>query len=80
MLGFFTKETKSFYIARPAEAARDFIYLHPDTSIPRGAKITNEQPREQGSDLKFEKFLKSLDLIEKCEHQNGSHRPYITTK
>jgi len=40
MLGFFTKETKSFYIARPAEAARDFIYLHPDTSIPRGAKIT----------------------------------------
>jgi len=40
MLGFFTKETKSFYIARPAEAARDFIYLHPDTTIPRGAKIT----------------------------------------
>jgi membrane protease subunit (stomatin/prohibitin family) len=40
MLGFFTKETKSFYIARPLEAARDFIYLHPDTSIPRGAKIT----------------------------------------
>ena len=40
MLGFFTKETKSFYIARQAEAARDFIYLHPDTSIPRGAKIT----------------------------------------
>lgn len=40
MLGFFTKETKSFYIARPLEAARDFIYLHPDTTIPRGAKIT----------------------------------------
>jgi membrane protease subunit (stomatin/prohibitin family) len=40
MLGFFTKETKGFYIARPSEAARDFIYLHPDTSIPRGAKIT----------------------------------------
>jgi len=40
MLSFFTKETKGFYIARPAEAARDFIYLHPDTSITRGAKIT----------------------------------------
>ena len=39
-LNFFTKETKSFYIARPAEAARDLIYLHPDKSIPRGAKLT----------------------------------------
>jgi len=39
-LNFFTKETKSFYIARPAEAARELIYLHPDKSIPRGAKLT----------------------------------------
>lgn len=39
-LNFFTKETKSFYIARPPEAARDLIYLHPDKSIPRGAKLT----------------------------------------
>ncbi len=37
---FFTKETKTLYIARPAEAARDLIYLHPDKSIPRGAKLT----------------------------------------
>ncbi len=40
VFNFFTKETKSFYIARPPEAARDLIYLHPDNSIPRGAKIT----------------------------------------
>jgi membrane protease subunit (stomatin/prohibitin family) len=40
MTFFFTKETKTFYIARPAEAARDLIYLHPDKSIPRGAKLT----------------------------------------
>ena len=39
-MGFFTRETKSFYIARPAEFARDLIYLHPDKSIPRGAKLT----------------------------------------
>ena len=39
-LNFFTKETKSFYIARPPEAARDLIYQHPDKSIPRGAKLT----------------------------------------
>jgi membrane protease subunit (stomatin/prohibitin family) len=39
-LNFFTKETKSFYIVRPPEAARDLIYLHPDKSIPRGAKLT----------------------------------------
>jgi membrane protease subunit (stomatin/prohibitin family) len=39
-LNFFTKETKSFYIARPPEAARDLIFLHPDKSIPRGAKLT----------------------------------------
>ena len=40
MLNFFTKETKSFYIARPPEAARELIYLHPDNTIPRGTKIT----------------------------------------
>ena len=40
MTFFFTKETKTLYIARPAEAARYLIYLHPDKSIPRGAKLT----------------------------------------
>lgn len=42
VFNFFTKETKSLYIARPPEAARarNLIYLHPDNSIPRGAKIT----------------------------------------
>ena len=39
-LNFFTKETRSLYIARPSDAARDLIYLHPDKSIPRGAKLT----------------------------------------
>jgi len=39
-LNFFTKETKSLYIARPDESARELIYLHPDKSIPRGAKLT----------------------------------------
>jgi membrane protease subunit (stomatin/prohibitin family) len=39
-MGFFTRETKSFYIARPPEFSRDLIYLHPDKSIPRGAKLT----------------------------------------
>lgn len=39
-LNFFTKETKSLYIARPPENARDLIYQHPDKSIPRGAKLT----------------------------------------
>ena len=40
MLGLFSKETRSFYVARPVEAARDLIYAHPDRSIPRGAKLT----------------------------------------
>lgn len=35
-----TKETKSFYIARPPEADAQLIYLHPDKSVPRGSKIT----------------------------------------
>jgi membrane protease subunit (stomatin/prohibitin family) len=35
-----SNETKSAYIARPAEHASDLIYLHPDKSIPRGAKVT----------------------------------------
>jgi len=39
-LNFFTNETKSLYIARPAAAARNLIFLHPDKSIPRGAKLT----------------------------------------
>ena len=39
-MGFFTRETKSFYIARPPEYARDLIYLQADKSIPRGAKLT----------------------------------------
>jgi len=37
---WFTRETQSFYIARPETAAGDLIYLHPDKSIPRGSKIT----------------------------------------
>ena len=40
MLNFFTNETKSLYIARPEQASRDLIYLHPDKSIARGAKLT----------------------------------------
>lgn len=38
--GWLTNETKSLYIARPAEYAGYLIYLHPDKSIPRGAKLT----------------------------------------
>jgi len=40
MANWFTKETQSFYIARPDAAAGELIYLHPDRSIPRGTKIT----------------------------------------
>lgn len=38
--GWLAKEPRSLYIARPAEAAHSLIYLHPDRSIPRGAKLT----------------------------------------
>jgi membrane protease subunit (stomatin/prohibitin family) len=38
--GWLTKETKSAYIARPAESVHSLVYLHPDKSIPRGAKLT----------------------------------------
>lgn len=38
--GWLTKETKSSYIARPESAAGELIFLHPDKSIPRGAKLT----------------------------------------
>ena len=34
------QETRSFFIARPPECADRLVYLHPDQSIPRGAKIT----------------------------------------
>ena len=34
------QETQSFFIARPPERADRLIFLHPDRSIPRGAKIT----------------------------------------
>lgn len=37
---WFSKETKSFYIARPETADRSLIYLHPDRSIARGTKLT----------------------------------------
>ena len=37
---WFTRETQSFYIARPDTAVGDIVYLHPDRSIPRGTKIT----------------------------------------
>ncbi len=40
MLKWFTSETKSLYIARPESAANALIYLHPDKSLPRGAKLT----------------------------------------
>lgn len=40
VFGWLTKETKSAYIARPPEFAQQLIYLHPDKSIPRGAKLT----------------------------------------
>ena len=39
-MGWFTRETKALYIARPAPFAKELIYLHPDQSIPRGATIT----------------------------------------
>lgn len=39
-MNWFTRETKSFYIARPPEADNKLVYLHPDKSIPRGAKLT----------------------------------------
>lgn len=37
---WFSKETQSFYIARPDSADRALIYMHPDRSIPRGTKLT----------------------------------------
>jgi len=40
VLSWFSKETKSLYVARPSERADDLIYLHPDKSIPRGSKLT----------------------------------------
>ncbi len=40
MFGWLSKETKSFYVARPSEQASDLIFLHPDKSIARGAKLT----------------------------------------
>jgi membrane protease subunit (stomatin/prohibitin family) len=40
VLNWFTKETKSLYVARPEEAADRLIYLHPDRSVPRGTKLT----------------------------------------
>jgi len=36
----FTKETKTLYIARPEQESRSWIFMHPDKSIPRGAKLT----------------------------------------
>jgi hypothetical protein len=39
-LSFIRDETKSLYIARPESAMGDLVYMHPDKSIPRGAKIT----------------------------------------
>ncbi|TSA44422.1 SPFH domain-containing protein, partial [bacterium] len=40
VFGWMTNETKSMYVARPADYANDLIYLHPDKSIPRGTKLT----------------------------------------
>lgn len=40
VFGWLTNETKSMYVARPAEYANDLIFLHPDKSIPRGTKLT----------------------------------------
>lgn len=40
MANWFSKETKSLYIERPAAFADELIYLHPDKSIARGAKLT----------------------------------------
>jgi membrane protease subunit (stomatin/prohibitin family) len=40
VLGWFSKEVKSTYLARPDEYANDLIYLHPDKSVPRGTKLT----------------------------------------
>lgn len=35
-----TDESKAMYVARPEHASGRLIYVHPDKSIPRGAKIT----------------------------------------
>lgn len=35
-----TDESKAMYIARPESATQRLIYLHPDKSVPRGAKLT----------------------------------------
>ncbi|MBI3375496.1 MAG: SPFH domain-containing protein [Betaproteobacteria bacterium] len=35
-----TTETQSAYIARPPSADGQLIYMHPDKSVPRGAKLT----------------------------------------
>lgn len=34
------QEARSFFIARPPEFADRLVFLHPDRSIPRGAKVT----------------------------------------
>lgn len=39
-LTWFTKQTKSLYIARPDSYLNELIYKHEDTSVPRGAKLT----------------------------------------
>jgi membrane protease subunit (stomatin/prohibitin family) len=39
-MGWFTRETKSLFIARPSSFAKELVYLHPDKSIPRGSSIT----------------------------------------
>lgn len=39
-MSWISDETKKMYIARPEDAVGRLIYLYPDKSIPRGAKIT----------------------------------------
>ena len=40
MLDKFFSASRAQYIARPDGASGELVYLHPDTTIPRGAKLT----------------------------------------
>jgi len=59
-MNWFNKETKSQYIARPPEAAKEIIYLHPDTTIPRGAHLTVRSD-EQALFYREGRFIGSLE-------------------
>lgn len=39
-MSWFRRETRSLFIARPDSAAGNLVFMHPDTTIPRGARLT----------------------------------------